>query len=81
MIFCHAMSRAIKKPERLEYIYRRRLELKMTPKSQWTKDYMDDLLVQLPDGPFNQKASKKLWDHAAQVVQYVYSGSKFRNKL
>lgn len=38
MIFCHAMSRAIKKPERLEYIYRRRLQLKLTPKSQWTKE-------------------------------------------
>ena len=49
-------------------------------KSQWTKDYLKHLLAQLP-GPFNQKASKKLWDHATQVVQYVYSGSKFRNKL
>lgn len=38
MIFCEAMSRAITKPERLIYIYERRLKLKMTPKSQWTKE-------------------------------------------
>lgn len=38
MIFCNAMSRAIKKPERLIYIYERRLKLKMTPKSEWTKE-------------------------------------------
>ena len=40
-------------------------------KSQWTEDYITDLMVQLPD---LQKASKKLWDHTAQVVQYVYGG-------
>lgn len=38
MIFCNAMSRAIKKPERLKYIYDRRLKLKLTPKSQWTDE-------------------------------------------
>lgn len=38
MIFCQAMSRSIRKPERLRYIYQRRLQLKMTPKSQWTEE-------------------------------------------
>ncbi len=38
MIFCQAMSRAIRKPERLKYIYERRLQLKLTPKSQWTPE-------------------------------------------
>lgn len=38
MIYCQAMSRAIKKPERFKEIYLRRLKLKQTPKSQWTKD-------------------------------------------
>lgn len=38
MIFCHAMSRAIKKPERLTYIFKRRLELKLIPKSKWSAE-------------------------------------------
>ena len=38
MLFCNAMSRAITKPERFDYIYRRRLNLKLTPKSQWTSE-------------------------------------------
>lgn len=38
MIFCQAMSRAIKAPERFKYIFNRRLQLKQTPKSQWTSD-------------------------------------------
>ena len=38
MIFCSAMSRAIKNPERLIYIYKKRLELKLTPKSKWTAE-------------------------------------------
>lgn len=38
MIFCEAMSRAIRKPERLKEIYQRRLKLKMTPKAEWTKE-------------------------------------------
>lgn len=37
MIFCQAMSRAIREPERLIQIYRRRLNLKLTPKSQWSE--------------------------------------------
>lgn len=41
-------------------------------KSQWTEDYLNHLLVRLPNP--NQKASKKLWDHTAQVVQYIYGG-------
>lgn len=38
MMFCGAMSRAVKAPERFKDIYKRRLELKATPKSQWTKE-------------------------------------------
>lgn len=38
MIYCQAMSRAIKKPERLKYIFDRRLQLKQIPKSQWTPE-------------------------------------------
>lgn len=38
MMFCGAMSRAIRAPERFEYIYRRRVQLKNTPKSQWTAE-------------------------------------------
>lgn len=38
MMYCDAMSRAIKNPKRLKEIYLRRIKLKMTPKSQWTKD-------------------------------------------
>ena len=41
-------------------------------KSQWTKDYITDLMVELPNT--HPKASKKLWDHTAQVVQYIYGG-------
>ena len=41
-------------------------------KSQWTKDYNTDLMVELPNS--HPKASKKLWDHTAQVVQYIYGG-------
>ena len=36
MIYCQAMSRAIKNPERFKYIFNKRLQLKMTPKSEWT---------------------------------------------
>ena len=43
MMFCHAMSRAIKKPDRFHYIYKRRLDLKLTPKSKWTLE--DKLFV------------------------------------
>ena len=43
-------------------------------KSQWTNKYIDKLMVQLPY-PY-QKASKKLWDHTAQVVQYIYGGKQ-----
>ena len=43
-------------------------------KSQWTEDYLNHLLVRLPN--INQKASKKLWDHTAQVVQYIYGGKQ-----
>lgn len=43
-------------------------------KSQWTEDYVTDLMVQLPD--INQKASKKLWDHTAHVFQYVHGGKR-----
>ena len=38
MIYCNSMSRAIKKPERLIEIFKRRLKLKTIPKSQWTKE-------------------------------------------
>ena len=38
MMYCDAMSRAIKNPARLKEIYLRRIKLKMTPKSQWTKE-------------------------------------------
>lgn len=38
MIYCDAISRAITNPERLKEIYLRRMTLKATPKSQWTKD-------------------------------------------
>lgn len=38
MMFCQAMSRAIKKPDRFHYIYKRRVDLKMTPKAQWTPE-------------------------------------------
>ena len=36
MIYCQAMSRAIKNPDRLKQIYLKRIKLKNTPKSQWT---------------------------------------------
>lgn len=36
MIYCHAMARSIKNPDRLKQIYLKRLKLKMTPKSEWT---------------------------------------------
>lgn len=38
MLFCDAISRGISKPERLKEIYERRIKLKQTPKSQWSKD-------------------------------------------
>ena len=38
MLFCRAMSRAITKPERLMSIFKRRLQLKLTPKKDWTED-------------------------------------------
>ena len=38
MLFCHAMSRAITKPERLMRIYKRRLNLKLTDKKLWTEE-------------------------------------------
>lgn len=38
MMYCDAMSRAIKNPARLKQIYLRRIKLKMTPKSKWTVD-------------------------------------------
>ncbi len=38
MLYCSAMSRAIKRPERLKEIYQRRIKLKFTPKSKWTQD-------------------------------------------
>lgn len=38
MMYCDAMSRAIKDPKRLKEIYDRRIKLKMTPKSEWTTD-------------------------------------------
>lgn len=38
MMYCDAMSRAIKNPKRAREIYLRRIKLKMTPKSQWTAD-------------------------------------------
>ena len=38
MLFCHAMSRAITKPERLMQIYKRRLNLKLTDKKLWTEE-------------------------------------------
>ena len=37
MIYCDSMSRAIKKPERLKYIFNRRLELKQIPKKEWSE--------------------------------------------
>ena len=36
MLFCQAMSRGIQKPERLMEIYKKRLQLKLTPKEQWS---------------------------------------------
>ena len=38
MMFCGAMSRAITMPDRFHYIYKRRVDLKMTPKEQWTEE-------------------------------------------
>ena len=38
MMYCDAMSRAIKNPQRLKEIYLRRIKLKLTPKSQWALD-------------------------------------------
>lgn len=38
MIYCDAMSRAIKNPARLKDIYLRRIKLKNTPKSEWSED-------------------------------------------
>lgn len=43
MIFCGAMSRAVKEPQRFEALFKRRLALKQTPKSQWTAE--DKLFV------------------------------------
>lgn len=43
MIFCGAMSRAAKEPERFKALFQRRLALKQTPKSQWTPE--DKLFV------------------------------------
>ena len=38
MLFCNAMSRGCTKPERFMSIYKRRLILKQTPKSQWSEE-------------------------------------------
>ena len=38
MMFCGAMSRAIKAPDRFHYIYKRRLDLKLTPKEKWSEE-------------------------------------------
>lgn len=43
MIFGGAMSRAITQPQRFVELFKRRLELKMTPKSEWTEE--DKLFV------------------------------------
>lgn len=41
MIYCQAMSRAVKDPERFKQIYLRRMKLKATPKKEWTQDDKD----------------------------------------
>lgn len=38
MIYCDAMSRAVRNKQRLIDIYKKRLELKSIPKSQWSKE-------------------------------------------
>lgn len=38
MLFCDAMSRGCTKPDRFMDIYKRRLNLKLTPKSQWSEE-------------------------------------------
>lgn len=38
MLYCDAMSRAVRNPQRAKEIYLRRIKLKQTPKSQWTQD-------------------------------------------
>lgn len=43
MIFCGAMSRAIKEPQRFEALFKRRLALKQIPKKDWTPE--DKLFV------------------------------------
>ena len=43
MIFCGAMSRAIKEPQRFEALFKRRLALKQIPKKEWTPE--DKLFV------------------------------------
>lgn len=43
MIFCGAMSRAIKEPQRFEALFKRRLVLKQIPKKDWTPE--DKLFV------------------------------------
>ena len=43
MIFCGAMSRAAKEPERFEALFKRRLALKLIPKKEWTEE--DKLFV------------------------------------
>jgi len=41
MIFCNSISRAVRNPEKLKEIYTRRIKLKFTPKSEWSKQDKD----------------------------------------
>lgn len=68
MIFMDCMSRAIKQPEKLKQIYDRRVKLKFTPKSQWSKEdaafvAAAKLIMNTASGAQGQKFSKLYDDY------------------